>query len=57
MIQTGVDVADNFVRADLAPRGALHVLNGGFRHLQALELLLRNRVGNPRMLRSICWSV
>ena len=46
MLQTGVDVADNVVGTDFSLRRALHVLNRGFRDLQALKLLLSNGVGD-----------
>src|ERR1039458_7349146 len=46
ILEPPANVADDLIRADLAPRGALQVANGRLRHLQAFKFLLRNRAGN-----------
>lgn len=44
MLKPEANVADNLIRLDLTPCGTVKIGNSGRRDLQALKLLLRDRV-------------
>jgi len=47
MLQPTVDVADDFIRVDLAPSRTVKIRNSGRRNCQAFQFLLGNRVSDP----------
>jgi hypothetical protein len=46
MLKAAVNVADHFIRFDLASRSTVQIGYGGLRNLQTLKLLLGDRVSH-----------